>query len=534
MSLVWHIVRKDFRRLRLPLALWLVLVLAHTALLASNLGGNQANPGSFEGLRYFANTWGVIVSAVGFVLAAWLVMEDSLVITQAFWPTRPISGARLLAAKVLGAFLMFGVGPALILAPVWLGCGFSLEQAARAAGALATPQVMLSAWAMAIAGVTATSGQFLVRAVASVIIVQVGTAVALGKLFPSGRAVAAGVVESRTWLVVAVLIVTTLAMIGHQYLTRRTLRTWTLAGLGLGLVIAVRFVWFWDVTPLVRSEAKRSGMDQPEIRSVAVGNPQLDLAPSLTRDGHAQFSLRGAMTAAPVQSYLRVNASLGEWAKGHERLALKSLLRAPGGSGRPPEVLARQIAGLPAPGQVPDRWSLAGDEPDDRVEQARTEGRTLQVSLNLTLMRGRVLGELPLRVGAELHSGATRTRIIGLERTNAGVLVRLQDRDCQIYRAGLADIGRLRQPEDVFVLVHGPTGFDQVPAQREIGAVQINSILVGQRELTLIPPTRTVNGQTEEIPGWEDESVIIEVRFQPERTFIRDLTLDPFAPAPGR
>ena len=86
----------------------------------------------------------------------------------------------------------------------------------------------------------------------------------------------------------------------------------------------------------------------------------------------------------------------------------------------------------------------------------------------------------------------------------------------------------------MFVLVHRSTGLVELPAMAEIGQVEINSIMVGQRELTLVPPTHAVNGQTEEIPGWENDAVLLQLRFLPEFTFIRPVTVDPFAPASGR
>jgi hypothetical protein len=128
-----------------------------------------------------------------------------------------------------------------------------------------------------------------------------------------------------------------------------------------------------------------------------------------------------------------------------------------------------------------------------------------------------------------------------MERTEAGLVVRLDDRAAQPDPAfesfaGGPQAGPLqaRQAEDVFILVHRPTAFTQVPAMHEIGAVQINSILIGQRELVLTPPTREVNGQTDEIPGWVDDAVLIQVRFQPEISFTRLVAGNPFTAAPGR
>jgi hypothetical protein len=63
-----------------------------------------------------------------------------------------------------------------------------------------------------------------------------------------------------------------------------------------------------------------------------------------------------------------------------------------------------------------------------------------------------------------------------------------------------------------------------------VGEVQINSMLVGQRELLLEPPVAQVNGRTVEIPDWEQAAVIIQVRFSSEALFTRQMLVNSFTP----
>jgi hypothetical protein len=65
---------------------------------------------------------------VSFVLTAAIIQQDLLVGTTSFWMTRPISGARLLRAKLLSIGLVFIVAPVLVTLPWWLGCRYGLSE----------------------------------------------------------------------------------------------------------------------------------------------------------------------------------------------------------------------------------------------------------------------------------------------------------------------------------------------------------------------------------------------------------------------
>lgn len=536
MRTVWNIVRKDFRRLALPWCLWLGLVLLHTSLLMVYRGDSHVEAVAFNGLLYYTYAVGAIVLAVGFLLAAWLVMEDSLVVTQAFWPTRPISGVRLLAAKVLGAFLMFSVAPVVVLTPVWLGCGFSFRELGVAALQQAIQQGLLSVAAFAIAGVTATSGQFLVRLVGAAILLPMSLSFALGRMTDSDAALSTGTIMSRSWLVWVVVLATPPMVVVHQYLTRRTVRSWMLAGLGFAVMMAVPYGWFWDISPLIRSERLQDNGAAPEANNVVVNVRWTNVSRDLARPGHPQINQGGDITGVPAGAYVLINPSLGEWVSGKERRPLPTRLRNPSTDRRPPELLVRQVAGLPGadPGPVMS-WRVDTAAAAEQTGWARAANFPLETTLGLTLMRGRVLGEMPLQAGAELRAGACLTRIIGIERVDEKILIRLEDRDAGTNlppdesSAGMV-WAPVRPAEDGFVLQNRRHSVAQVPALREIGIMRINSIIVGQRVLVVEPPTQEVNGRTVEIPDWEQGAVLTQVRFSPESTFTRTLRATPFAP----
>lgn len=522
MSLIWHMVGKDLRRLGWPVGLWLALILAHTLLVLGNLGSGKAILPAYEGLSYFVATWGVVVGSVGFILAAWLVMDDSLVSTQAFWRTRPIHGARLLAAKALAAFVMFSLLPVVVLTPVWLWCGFSAGEWAWSALDLMLQNALISAAAFALASVTATSGQFLVRWMGAVILLPVYTGYGLGLFAGPAGEINEGVHETRFWLVLALLLLTPLAMMVHQFLTRRARRSALIFCAGLLLLIPVKFGWSWDLSPLLFKFARRN------IPAAMAADPQVkfevkESQPLPINAAWSNVRWSGEITGAPAGAYLRLDsAGAVNWRKDQTQSPVSFRVVA-GRLEGPPVQAVRAVAGLPAQAAEPRVWSIESRQPVD--------GGRLQADLYASLMRGRLLGELPLRVGAELRAGSSFTRITSIERVEDRVVVALEERDAwpslQVglhSNRNLPALRNTRPSADAFIVLDRSRDYGQQPAMRDIGTIQANSLMVGRRELTITPPTRMVDGVEQEVPGWEETAVIAKVRFTPDHPLVRSIT----------
>jgi hypothetical protein len=543
MKLTWHIVRKDFRRLALPLALWLVLTTGHTLLLAAFWGDNQVSGEAFEGLRYYASSVGALILGVGFVLAAWLVMEDGLVSTQAFWSTRPISGGRLLAAKALGAILMFSVAPVLVLLPLWIGCRFSAYEIGCAAWQLASSQGLCSVAAFVIAAVTVNSRQFLIRTVGAAIILPTLSAVMADKLDGARAGLSPGVLVSQGWLVLATVFVAPLGVIMHQYMSRFTGRSWAMGGLALMVIVTLPFTWKWDISELVQPSREADGAEEAEIRNVKVSIENSRIGPSTINPERRQIVLQGTVSGAPAGTYLEIQSSQAEWRVGDRRIAVPRFTRPSVQAGQRVPTTALQAVGLSvgAQGEESASWMMETDLDGGNVMTSLGAGRSLALTLNLKLMRAQVVGELPLHVGAELRAASCFTRLIGLERDGEKISVRLEDRDFSPWmtfesaRSGhIPGLFPQRPGEDCFILVYrGPVkdviGRVQATTGAKIGALQINAIMVGQRELHLTVPARQENGMLVEIPDWEKDTVLLQVRFRPDFSFSRLLTAKPFA-----
>jgi hypothetical protein len=517
MKLTWHIVQKDFQRLWLPLTLWLVLVLARTALLWVGVG-SLASLDSYEGLGYFADTWGVIVGAVGFLLAAWLVMEDSLVDSRAFWPTRPISGGRLFVAKVLGAILMFSVLPVFVMCPIWLSCGFSGSDLGLAALELALKQGIFTVAAFAIASVTETSGQFMVRLIGTVVLVPLGLMYCAGIWNGGPQAyLGDGLAESRYRLVVGIFALIPVAMVTHQYLTRRQWRSYVLFGVGVALMFAVRLGWHWDLSSFFRKYPAENAALIQEIR-FTLEPATLEQRPKKAPSLH----LSGTVSGTPAGAYVRLVSGRGWWG---EAAGPRPGARFNTTTGQPPESVVRQVAGQDSSLGEAAPWKATGSEPTEALAQARMNPTRFQIELKAELMRGRILGELPLREGAVLQSGASRTRITGLERRDGRQIVWIEECDAWPPWSTRA--------EDSFLLRNPAVPLDVLLGGGDSRTVQLHSISARRRQLVITVPTREVNGRAEEIPGWEETAVLVKVRFTRDHELTRLLVADLSAlPAP--
>lgn len=178
MTIIGHLVRKDFALLRGRLALWAAFAAAKFALgfwLVLRAEVTDADIGWLQGLVAM-----FVVTDVALTLVCTLVLvqEDGVAGTQAWWRTRPIGGGRLLAAKVAAAMLLL-VLPAVALAwPWWWVCGLTAAQTAVAAAQTAAWQAAVITVGFGAAAVSTTLG----RAFVGLIAVGAGLVLANGAL----------------------------------------------------------------------------------------------------------------------------------------------------------------------------------------------------------------------------------------------------------------------------------------------------------------------------------------------------------------
>lgn len=234
MKLIWHIIRKDLRRLASTYAGWAVagiylIFYRELNIVQRSIWDNLGIVALFTFL------------ALGIALIASIIQEDGSCGANEFWRTRPISAGRMLAAKltlVLVSFAFIPMAFALTLRP---GQGGELA----AIGAIS---VYVLAFA-AVAACTRDLGQFLLVVVACVMIAPtLGRALAIAvPVVELTKPAAAGLAFIKIVLLHAVVGLAALAILLNQYTTRRTvLSRWLIAATVLAGAL-IGGLWRWPL-----------------------------------------------------------------------------------------------------------------------------------------------------------------------------------------------------------------------------------------------------------------------------------------------
>jgi hypothetical protein len=247
MSLTWHIVRKDIRRFWIPLVLLSALAVLRFGVGGSLLTANEPDRVWFNHMAVYANVlWGIGLF-VTFLLVAAVVQEDSLA-SPSFWQTRPISGARLLAAKAVGLTLMFGLLPTLVSVPWWLGCGLGWQEICGAAAETFAVQMGVVLIALPWAAVTGSYGRFLLWTLVGAVAWATVTLLLAGHIIGSEEHFSSGNGVTRCLAIGFLAIAGSIGVAAHQFVTRQTWRSIVLIVVAaLAMAIAGRW-WPWDAS----------------------------------------------------------------------------------------------------------------------------------------------------------------------------------------------------------------------------------------------------------------------------------------------
>ncbi len=243
MNLTWHIVLKDLRRLR-P---WLALLVAATLsrYVYFHVPGYEPNQNDLRALWDRAELIdGILLGLALFATAlgaATLVHEDATTGNRTFWLPRPISGARLLAAKTLTFTLTLILLQLALPFGWWLLNGYTLADIAAQFPPLFARQAGTAFAAFVFALLTRNLGSFILSTIIGVLAI-VATHILVNEWLklPSRTD---EYNRERIELIFALLALP--ACIIHQYLTRHTSRTLVLFGGTLLLGLGIHAGWIW-------------------------------------------------------------------------------------------------------------------------------------------------------------------------------------------------------------------------------------------------------------------------------------------------
>jgi len=428
MSPTWQIVWKDCRRLRWPLLFWAALMAGQFFLGAQILRQVESEPivlrrtlEMFDGLRLILWVGQVFF---GYMLVGALVQEDPLADQRAWWVTRPISGARLLGAKLAALALCFWVLPLVVMLPWWLNRGYDLREMGLASLQLTVAQGVLTLFAFGLATLTTSLTRFVV---ANGVLIFAWIC-CMTTILADAPPVAPFVSLTRFCLALLVALLTLAAISVHQYLTRRTLRSWAI--LAAGFVLMLLMIRFATADWMGRYSW--AGSEPPELAAVSLRVGQADFLDS-GRTVDADESIVNMRIGVRAEGMPAGFAFIGGEFQGDLRWPDGMKLERSGWVSTYPGPVAWQLMGaVHAPDEGSGRMQslsrapsmlVSARLPRSFVEKLRIQAPVWQGHLQLAVFLGEIVAEVPLKAGAQDGRKGHRVQVLSLERAATGGLV---------------------------------------------------------------------------------------------------------------
>jgi ABC-type transport system involved in multi-copper enzyme maturation permease subunit len=257
MNIVLHILRKDLRRVRVPLAVWLVLVALSFALIGSAIKPQDSEAQAFfMTLSYLVP---LLQTVMLIVIIPLVIQEEPLAGTTAFWLTRPISRGTLLASKLLFTLVVLVLPPLAAEMIVLAANGASAHYLALAVPEILIGNLTLITVVALVSVVTQNFGRFAIFGGVLVIAACLLEFAIFWIGIFSNSFIGAGATDNShpeeyilslmatRWLVGEVLMIAAAtALIIHQYLKLRTALTILLGVASMCLVLLVANIWGWN------------------------------------------------------------------------------------------------------------------------------------------------------------------------------------------------------------------------------------------------------------------------------------------------
>ncbi len=431
MKLTWHIVGKDLRRHRWMLAFLVAIMAAKIGLgfweLHRTTGG--PDPAAWWGGRGMATGWLLIAleSVVTFALVPAFLHEDPLVGVTADWRTRPISGARLLGAKLLGLALVLGVLPVLIGLPWWLACGYGTGDVVAAALETAGVQAGIVAVALPIAVLTRDYGRFIFGAFLTY----------TSAIFVSGSLVErSGAPQDAVrlgWLL-GLTVLTALTVTVHQFLTRRQGRSLGIAAVGLVWVGAV--AGWWPAAPSEPAVA-RGGAESAAVRGIALEVGKAEEGKRVGENIRVGVELRAHGLPAGYHVMGWKMREMWTWADG-TKIEVPATVRE-----TESDANERALIGLgkEGPGGAENGafFETQAPVPAEAVARLRAEPAAFRAELSLLVRKATVGPERALRAGERTATGAQISRVVAVRRQGGALWVTLVDSRPALARGGFGN-----------------------------------------------------------------------------------------------
>jgi hypothetical protein len=536
MSQTMHILRKDVRRLRWLLALWLVLLTVRV-LLAVN-GAAAADESVATGLllqRLWDTLW-----AIELILAALIVTqvvhEEPLVGFTAFWLTRPYVRTVLLGEKLLFASVVLIALPLIadLLMLSLFNAGPRALARAGATAVLGDALWMLSLMVLAV--LTPSLAAFVLTALG--IVAAAWTLVAVAGFFsiwnePAGYTPPAAPDATPVVVMIAMYLCAAFSVVVYQYHHRRWRVAAGLAVAGLAASVATATFWPW---PFARGEQVRAGT---WASSVAVahdpswGTRVSDVVNVSRQMGERWRRVSARFTVSGLPPQMAV-----QWTGIRSRLQfpdgsdLESAER--GGSGW---IFSRAAAEAALGARVlvthdfdrPAEWSPMITVRDRELLPYRGRAGRLDADIDIHLMQMREVATVPLMPGVSVDRGTSRLDVravqLGVDSLNV-VIQRWHVQSPLSVDPYVQEFFALRRRSTGEALMGGVDNSWQLGGGGGLMPLPVGGFSVGSLYLRFPGPGYGIPKDLD-IASFDDAELVI-LEMAPAGVVTRRLTIDPF------
>lgn len=448
MKPIWHIVEKDVRRLRLPLAVWLASIASVAAAMRFMPTSRDLWP--FSDLTVWMEIVGAVSAivvwsqvVVGGILAGVIVLEDPAAGTTMFWRTRPISAGRLLIAKLAGVTTLILLTPVLVLAPMWLVSGFSEVEMLEAAWDWVKWQALASWLAVVVAAVSGNLRQFLFGAIA--LGALIGFALMPSLPFSIWLHRGSSLVrESREIAIVVLCLIGGVVVLAKAYRAGNMRDARAALQLTAIFLVITRLWWPWTIF---------AGWPPRQVNAFAPATTVEVLTPRFDGKFATVFPWRIGYGLDRASIALQHASGKLSWPEGREqRVGFSSELTGE---------LLRRVA-LRLTDTSPIVWNLPTTVYEPQLQAWRDQPAKFEGTAFLAAMRPHVVGECALDENAEFRRGAAVLRILATFQTggDSQFFVMIEERDAwRAWRDGsfLADTRspewKRNSMEEVYVMI---------------------------------------------------------------------------------
>lgn len=436
--LIIHLCRKDVRHLRGFLLVWVLLVSSQAVLIGSGISASADDMATQVIFQVLSVVLPMLKVLAVIVMIPLLIHGEPLTGTTAFWFSRPLSRSTVLAAKSLFIGLILILFPLLIELAVFFGNGVQLRHILSAVPEILIDDTSLVLEVMILAVLTRNFARFAIAGVILFIaLILFGVATQILRLYFGGMDAvmnaAQGMDQSRRLVGNIIVMITGLAVVVNQYLTRKTTRSIIMAAAGGFLMFLSTTLWginFFaepksapdagvvDCDQLIITLNPRQLSSSDEFQMRRTETPQKEISAELDAEG-----LGDEYIACPTEITSRL-----EFPDGTILASTNRLFNGFGTRSVNNRALAALFEGYELLNTEHYSFSyskILSVASDQYYKYGRTDG-VLSLEVEAAVSSYRLAAEIPLREGARYSNGSEHLVVSRIMKQTGGCTVLLR------------------------------------------------------------------------------------------------------------